>query len=57
MLSLDWFVTPDNVSKCLSKKVFVMATVFVKDVSKTTLKSPPSEESTLGFRTSVHLRR
>ena len=44
-------VTPERVSKCLSRKVLVIATVLVNDVSKTTLKSP-SAEMTLGFRVS-----
>ena len=44
-------MTPERVSKCLSRKVLVIATVLVNDVSKTTLKSP-SAEMTLGFRVS-----
>ena len=51
MDSLDVFVTPESVSKCLSRNVFVIATVFVNEVSKMTLKSP-SAEMTLGFRCS-----
>ena len=44
-------MTPDSVSRCRSRKVLVMATVLVSEVSKTTLKSP-SAEITLGFRKS-----
>ena len=53
--SLELLVTPDRVSRCLSKNVFVMATVLVSEVSKTRLKSP-SAEITLGFRMSDLIR-
>ena len=48
---MELLVTPDSVSRCLSKNVFVMAMVLVSEVSKTRLKSP-SHEITLGFRMS-----